>query len=200
MSTSSTMYFDFMLTLCNDHRLQYQMLRGLVTSASSGSEALLSAARIAISGFVSTKSSADVEMFYENILGIIRVNLPAGRLLWPALEVLAFLLDVDIVPRLTKISDPSTLTLRPPYGWQALLDDMAALHKSSNLRNWETVVHVYTGLARYAGLCERIISILRRLLVHRISKVGLRPLGKDSPAYSKQVRQAAAAGLFVIQV
>ncbi|KAL8969617.1 MAG: hypothetical protein Q9197_004247 [Variospora fuerteventurae] len=97
LSTSSVMYFNFMLHFCNDDRLRLAMIRGLITSASSGGEALLSAARLAISRFLTMTSPADADVFYDTLLAVIRAEMPTGRLLWPGMEVLAFLLDVDVV-------------------------------------------------------------------------------------------------------
>lgn len=105
LSTSSPMYFDFVFVLCNDHRMRTPIIRGLITSASSGGEALLGAARLSISKFVTTSSPVDVRMLYQSLLSIIGSEMPAGRLLWPGLEVLAFLLDIDVVPRLTEPID-----------------------------------------------------------------------------------------------
>lgn len=72
-------------------------MRGLITSASSGGEALLGAVRLAIGRFATTCSAADAEIFYDSLLAIINAEMPAGRLLWPGLEVLAFLLETDII-------------------------------------------------------------------------------------------------------
>ncbi|KAL8958569.1 MAG: hypothetical protein Q9193_004397 [Seirophora villosa] len=160
LSTSSVMYFNFMLNFCNDHRLRPAMMRGLITSASSGGEALLSAARLATSRFVTTCSVADAEMFFDSLLAIIQAEMPAGRLLWPGLEVLAFLLETDII-------QSSTEPLNVDCLLRTLLDRMTALQKGSNLRNWNTLVQVYAGLARYDELCERALAKLRLLHVHQ---------------------------------
>ncbi|KAI4114556.1 MAG: hypothetical protein LQ338_007987, partial [Usnochroma carphineum] len=155
-----------------------KMIQGLITSASSGGEALLSAARLAIGKFIVTNSSTDVEMFYDNLLAVIRGGMPnkqesavitsrvpeghamssynAARLLKPGLEVLAFLLDVDNVPRF-----PQSIK------WKGLLDVMARLRKNSDLRTLETIIQVYTGLARYESLRADSTSALQYLLVNR---------------------------------
>ncbi|KAI4273033.1 MAG: hypothetical protein L6R35_006435, partial [Caloplaca aegaea] len=99
LSTSSVMYFNLMLHFCNDDRLRLAMIRGLITSASSGGEALLSAARLAISRFLTMASPADADVFYDSLLAVIRSEMPTGRLLWPGMEVLAFVLDTDVVPQ-----------------------------------------------------------------------------------------------------
>lgn len=99
ISTSSALYFDFMLAFCNNYLLRGHLIQGLVTSASSGSEGLLSAARLAISRFVSTGSAADVGAYYDSLISIIQAAMPNGRLLRPGLDVLAFMLDVDSVQR-----------------------------------------------------------------------------------------------------
>ncbi|KAI4095840.1 MAG: hypothetical protein LQ344_001394 [Seirophora lacunosa] len=170
LSTSSVMYFNFMLNFCNDHRLRPAMMRGLITSASSGGEALLGAVRLAIGRFATTCSAADAEIFYDSLLAIINAEMPAGRLLWPGLEVLAFLLETDIIQSFAEPFNGDGLSTRTSSfltGWRTLLDRLTTLQKGSNLRNWNTLVQVYTGLARYDELCERALAKLRRLHVHQ---------------------------------
>ncbi|KAL8747912.1 MAG: hypothetical protein Q9184_007535, partial [Pyrenodesmia sp. 2 TL-2023] len=173
ISTSSALYLDFMLAFCNDHLQRGHLMQGLVTSASSGSEGLMSAARLAIGRFISTGSSVDVEAYYDSLISIIRAAVPHGRLLRPGLDVLAFMLDVDGVHRFPHSAQ-----------WKSLLDTMALLHKGSDLRTFESIVQVYTGLARYEGLRADTLPALQRLLAHRRFPT---------------VRLAAAAALFVIQ-
>ncbi|KAL8925815.1 MAG: hypothetical protein Q9208_003312 [Pyrenodesmia sp. 3 TL-2023] len=173
MSTSNTLYFDFMLAFCNNHLLRGHLIQGLITSASSGSEGLLSAARLAICRFISTGSAADVEAYYDSLISIIRAAMPNGRLVRPGLDVLAFMLDVDYVPCFPHSTQ-----------WKSLLGTMALLHRGSDLRTFETIIQVYTGLARYEDLRTDSLAALQRLLAHRRFPT---------------VRLAAAAALFIIQ-
>lgn len=99
LSTSSILYFDFMLALCDVHLLRDQLIQGLATSASSGAEGLLTAARLAISRFTTTSSARVVEAYYDSLLAIIQSAMPNGRLLRPGLDMLAFLLDMDSMQR-----------------------------------------------------------------------------------------------------
>ncbi|KAL8718276.1 MAG: hypothetical protein Q9225_004567 [Loekoesia sp. 1 TL-2023] len=118
-------------------------------------------------------SSREVDLFYESLLYIIRAHIPDGRLIRPGLEVLAFLLDVDTIPRLAE----STLE------WQGFLETMAILRKSSEIRVLEAIVKIYAGLTRYDSLRTLVLPVLGLLLGHRFPKV----------------RLAAATALYIIQ-
>ena len=100
MTTSSSDYFRVMLAFWNHAEFQYQILEGLITSASIGNATLVVASRTAIMQSLQGFPEA-MESLYMHLLRIIRAHAPDGRLARPGLEVLAFLLDVDTVPRLT---------------------------------------------------------------------------------------------------
>ncbi|KAL9596781.1 MAG: hypothetical protein Q9219_005571 [cf. Caloplaca sp. 3 TL-2023] len=173
ISTASTIYFELVLRICNCASLRLSMLEGLITSASSGSEALIRASRTAMINCFNAFSPEEVDLFYKALLQIIQANVPDGRLIRPGLEVLAFLLDIDTPPRLVK-AQPER---------EALLKSMTLLRKSPDLRLLEAMTNIYAGLSRYDDLRGRALAAVRQLLIHRFPKV----------------RLMAAASLYVIE-
>ncbi|KAL8826737.1 MAG: hypothetical protein Q9170_007288 [Blastenia crenularia] len=129
-STSSTEYFELFLSLWGLDVVDTPILEGLITSASSSSDSTCQTARKAIVRFISGSSLDDssqasslspsllspsspsplpppshsqtIDSFYRLLIRTIQANAPParGRLLRPGLELLAFLLEVDVCPRL----------------------------------------------------------------------------------------------------
>ncbi|KAL8932842.1 MAG: hypothetical protein Q9216_006647 [Gyalolechia sp. 2 TL-2023] len=173
LSTSDSTYFGYLITSCNHTLLRESTVRGLITSASSGSQSLVCASRRAIISSFETLSSQVVDQFYSILLDIIQEAIPDGRLLRPGLEVLGFLLDVDLDLRLTdNIS-----------AWTSLLEALPSIRQSTDLRNLEANVRICAGLSRYDGLRKQALDSLHDFLGHRYPKI----------------RLAAAAALYVVE-
>lgn len=94
VSTSSKDYFDVMIHYGIVMPSRPLMIRGLITSAGSGSEALMGTVRTALIGTLQAHRN-HVLPFYVSLLEIMQNELPNGRLVKPGLEVLGFLLDFD---------------------------------------------------------------------------------------------------------
>ncbi|KAL9027407.1 MAG: hypothetical protein Q9196_004062 [Gyalolechia fulgens] len=173
LSTSDAMYFEYLITRCDHHWIRESTILGLITSAGSGNEALIRASRAAIPCSFETLSLADVDLFYNILLNVVREAIPDGRLLRPGLEVLAFLLDVDPHLRLTDSIS----------AWEGLLEVLPLLRKNTDLRILEAMVKIYAGLERYDSLRGDALGSLYHLLAHRFPKI----------------RLAAAAALYVLR-
>lgn len=174
LSTSDIAYFEYLLRCSNHLIVQKAVVSGIITSASSGNENLIRASRTAITNYIETARSQDVDQFHSILLEIIPDAMPDGRLLRPGLEVLGFVLDVDSEER---VKDDFS-------GWRKLLRAMPEIRRrSTDIRTLEAIVRIYAGLERYDDLWMQCQNSLRKLLAHRFPKI----------------RLAAAAALYVIQ-
>ncbi|KAL8726138.1 MAG: hypothetical protein Q9166_006895 [cf. Caloplaca sp. 2 TL-2023] len=138
-STYNVEYFVYIMTLAKRDRLVAPMIRGLITSASVGSEVLVRSSRMAILRYLVNCSPDGAHMFCEPLVDIITTEVPNGRLLRPGLEVLSFLLDVG----------PGSYQERATSSqWQSMLRDLARVHSSQDLPTLQAVIGVYGSLVK----------------------------------------------------
>ncbi|KAL8790067.1 MAG: hypothetical protein Q9213_000769 [Squamulea squamosa] len=162
-STYNVDYFVFILELGKRDHLLVPMIRGFITSASVGSEVLVRNSRLALLKFLDDCSPDEILAVHESLVQIVRSEIPSGRLLRPGLEVLSFLLDVDLTSREHPCSNQ----------WHLLLVDLPQVHTSSDLPTLQALVGVYAGLLKYIESCKIALSTLHRLLLHRYPLIRL---------------------------
>ncbi|KAL8706268.1 MAG: hypothetical protein Q9201_000644 [Fulgogasparrea decipioides] len=139
VSTSSIEYFKLIIDLGNRISSRSSMIRGLITSAGFGSEALVDTARKAVLEYLLSHQTVDAYLFYASLLQVIQAAISDVRLVRSGLEVLAFLLEADQV-YVFKFTFP---------GWIELLESMRSLHRSSDLPTLEAVIKVYSALGKH---------------------------------------------------
>ncbi|KAI9852129.1 MAG: hypothetical protein M1838_001753 [Thelocarpon superellum] len=164
--TSTYPYFRYLLSLVPTHEfLEVSVLEGIVTSAGVGSEPVLRASRAALACFADDR--ADQARFSVYDLGkvmtqVIRQNLHADRVLVPALETLAFLLECGVLQSLDDAR----------FKWRPLLALVQQAHyKSGSVGKLEAAVKVYTGFADIASVREAALTKLVSMLLHPFPKV-----------------------------
>ena len=168
--TSSTTYFAHILTLTlNNPYLLLPILTGLLTSASSGTESLLRASRSALASHIDTLSNSQLHTFLDSFLTIIDENLKNERLLIPALDVLAFLGDINLFDRVAAAGIPFQSA-------KALTLLSKSHYKSTNVRKLLSCVSCYSSLSRIPSVQRAALTKLTSLLLHPYPKVRLSPL------------------------
>jgi len=125
--------------------------------------------------------------FSNTLLDVFKANLSADRLLLPLLELLAFLLDMQILQRLitTTFKYVSGTKREPP------LQNPFPLNTSSNKPRWRTVISfvqkshyksnsipklhaalaTYRGLADIAAIRDDVLAKVTSMLLHPFPKV-----------------------------
>ena len=96
---TSRAYFTNLMTFLRFRNLRSSLLKGVVTSLSGGSEAVLAASRNAFSDFVGGLDRHQLAIFCQSFESLMRDNLYNERLVVPILESLTFLLDTNILQK-----------------------------------------------------------------------------------------------------
>lgn len=164
-STDSVEYFTFIFDLAKRERLLAPMLKGFITTASVGTELLVRNSRIALLHCLDGCTTIETSLFHSALVQIIQTEIPTGRLLRPALEVLSFVLDNDAAP-----PEPSSTS---PY--QALLQPLRAVHANTDLSTLQALVGVYAGFLNHSDVRMAALIQLHRLLLHRYPSVCVNP-------------------------
>ncbi|KAL8882431.1 MAG: hypothetical protein Q9198_000568 [Flavoplaca austrocitrina] len=175
-STSRVSYFAFLFNLAQDSKSLLPLLRGFITTASLGTELLVRNTRIALLQHLNISSTAENSLIRETLVQIILSALPtpqptqpsstsSTRLLRPALETLAFILDNDTKPPSTNAS------------YQHLLPSLKAVHASTDLPTLQALVNLYARFLDYDDLRSEVLVILHQLLLHRYPSIRLAAAG-----------------------
>lgn len=81
--------------------LRQAIIQGVVTSASAGTEGLIRASRLALAEYINTKGDEEQaslkSILYEELLTLLESNMDDDRYAVPAMEVIGFLLDNDLI-------------------------------------------------------------------------------------------------------
>lgn len=97
-STSTTLYFEQMLSLYPNLVYRSSLLEGYVSASGAGSDALLQASRSALVSFVEIFSREQLIEFCTCLNNIIRTNIERSidRVVIPTLVVYGFLFDAGV--------------------------------------------------------------------------------------------------------
>lgn len=106
-STSTTLYFEQMLSLYPNLVYRSSLLEGYVSASGAGSEALLQASRSAMVSFVEILSVAQLIEFCACLNNIIRTNIERSidRVVIPTIVVYGFLFDAGVFERVQEQGD-----------------------------------------------------------------------------------------------
>ncbi|KAL9033851.1 MAG: hypothetical protein Q9180_005730 [Flavoplaca navasiana] len=168
-STSSVSYFTFLLSLAQDSNSLLSMLHGFIPTLSVGTEQLVRNTRIALLQYLYTCPTAEKSLIQESLVQIILSTLrtpqptkaSSTRLLRPACETLAFILDND--------------TTNTSY--QHLLPSLKTVHASTDLPTLQALVGLYATFLDYDDLRSEVLVILHQLLLHRYPSIRLAAAG-----------------------
>ncbi|KAL9580118.1 MAG: hypothetical protein Q9212_004682 [Teloschistes hypoglaucus] len=92
-SISSVPYFMTVIKLANQHKSRSSMLRGLITSAGYGNDALVAIGRTALIGYLRSCPREEAIQLGCSLILIVQREIPDRRLARGGLELLAFILD-----------------------------------------------------------------------------------------------------------
>lgn len=168
-STSTSTYFTHVLalTLKNCYLLVH-VLSGLITSATSGSDSLLSASRSALASHVDILSDSELLHLISSLLSILSGNIQNERIALPALSTLAFIGEINVLERLTAREssfDPSPV-----------LALVAKCHyKTTNVRKLMAALSCYSSLCYISSIRDAALGKLCNLLLHPYPMVRLLP-------------------------
>lgn len=93
-----------MLFLTSLQWLRTPLLKGFFTSAGSGSNTLMQACRMALLEHTSSLSRDDLESFCRTLVDILRDSVANERVSIPVMNVISFLLETDVLRRLSETS------------------------------------------------------------------------------------------------
>ncbi|EME40851.1 hypothetical protein DOTSEDRAFT_55945 [Dothistroma septosporum NZE10] len=156
-SISSRSYFEAAIIPTSTSHPAQAILAGLVSCAGVGSEPVLQASREVFVTYLFSLSTADLEAQISTYTTILRSTLDDLTRSHPALELLAFLLDMQVSQRLTHSQT---------FKWRNLLSLVQkSHHKSNDIPKILAAVHVYVGLAHVPSIrgevLKKLISMLR---------------------------------------
>ncbi|KAF2428971.1 hypothetical protein EJ08DRAFT_308806 [Tothia fuscella] len=163
---SSVDYFSSLLALLDMSILQglkRELIEGYSSSAGRGSESVVQASRLALYNFVDglenspNGESYSLLQFGNTISDILKDNLSDDRVLLPLLEVIAYLLDVQLLQRLLATS----------FKWRNFLSLIQKSHfKSNNVQKLVVVMDVYRGLADVDVIRKEVLTKVVCMLLH----------------------------------
>lgn len=93
---SSTLYYSELMSLFSVQWVRTPLLEGMVTSAGVGSESILCASRAAMVTAIESSPHEYFVTFWECLLDLLKRNMGLERLAVPLLEVLGFILSIDV--------------------------------------------------------------------------------------------------------
>lgn len=81
--------------------LRQAIVQGLITSASAGTEGLIRASRLALAEYINSKEAEEKDslknLLFQELLTVLENNMEDDRYAIPAMEVIGFLLDNDLI-------------------------------------------------------------------------------------------------------
>ena len=170
---SSQAYFKTVLdVMVKSPGLSTAIAQNYSNSAGMASESVVFASRKALcDNLTSLPVSAAAEneheysllSFANDLVAALRSNLGADRLLLPLLEVLAFLLDMGILQKLSTTTQFSFRTL--------FVLVQKAHFKSANVQKLHIALDVYRGLASVDGVRADCLDKVMGMLLHPFPKV-----------------------------
>ncbi|KAH7063445.1 tubulin folding cofactor D C terminal-domain-containing protein [Macrophomina phaseolina] len=167
--TSSQEYFARAIQHldANSYRVtRLAILEGYVSSAGMGSESVVQAARLALVGRLQAlpTENDDFSLLHvaNSLVDVFKVQLTNDRVVLPLLEVLAFLLDMQVLQRLDGSS----------FKWRNLLSLVQKAHfKSNNMQKLVLALDVYRGLADIPAVGSEVRTKLVSMLLHPFPKI-----------------------------
>ncbi|KAL9102693.1 MAG: hypothetical protein Q9163_002184 [Psora crenata] len=137
------------------------ILAGFISAAGDSSISLLQSSRTALLAHTEKMSLTDLCLLCDNLVEIVRDNKYSRISIW-AMEVIAFLFDVQIIQRL----QPGG------FGWRNLFVAIKHAHfKSTDIRRLEAAIAVYSGLTSIETVKADVYKKLCDMLRNPIAKV-----------------------------
>ncbi|MCJ1390931.1 hypothetical protein MMC18_003792 [Xylographa bjoerkii] len=159
---SSVAYYLHLMSLSSIQWLRQPLLRGIVTSAGAGSEAILFASRAAIVQTMERTPPDELPPIWNCLQSILQTEIQNERLVVPVLEVLGFLLaagpHIDTVQSLRDCRKVFVLVQKCHF-------------KSSNLSKLKAAIDVYVGLSRLLVVRKEVLLKLSSMLLHPSASV-----------------------------
>ena len=132
------------------------LLEGCISCGGISAEPLLQASRAALVDLLNHISTQQLTDLMSIFTSILKTLLLENSNMHPALELLAFLLDMQIPQRLAKSSE---------FKWRNLLSMVQkSHHKSNDIPKIFAAVHVYRGLANVQAIGEEVLKKLLGML------------------------------------
>ncbi|KAK5692963.1 hypothetical protein LTR97_010439 [Elasticomyces elasticus] len=157
-----------------DPLLETAILEGIVSCSGVGAESLLQASRAALVETLSHADDATLSIHLSALAAVLKSMMAEGGNMHAALELLAFLLDMQIPQKLAATD----------FKWRNLLSTVQrSHHKSNDMPRILAAVCVYRGLADVPSLRGEVMKKL-------ISMLGSNPYPR--------VRASVAEALFVV--
>lgn len=159
-SVSSQEYFGaalLPLSTTSPAWMQQALLEGCISCAGGSAESLLQNSRQVLTYYMEGLSIANLEELMSVYSAILKALLVETTNLYPALELFAFLLDMQLPQRL---SESTT------FKWRNLLSTVQkSHHKSNDIPKILAAVHVYHGMADVPSVrgevLKKLISMLK---------------------------------------
>ena len=174
--TSSLEYFDQLLSLLPISSLQMPLLQGLITSACGGTENLIRTTREALMTHLLTDTHPDPEYrlsIYHSLNSVLETNLTDDRYAAPAMEILGFLLSLDLLtPSTQDLSNNAQSKARSLYKQTFTLNQKAHF-KSTNVPRLEAAIKAYEGLlfVEESSVRRDVVRKLTGMLLHPYPKI-----------------------------
>ncbi|KAL1628757.1 hypothetical protein SLS54_001445 [Diplodia seriata] len=142
------------------------IVEGYISSAGMGSESVVQASRLALVERLQALPTEDERFSLlhvaNTVLEVCKTHLSNDRITVPLLEVLAFLLDAQVLQRLVGSS----------FKWRNLLSLVQKAHfKSNNMQKLNLALDVYRGLADIPAIHHDVRTKLASMLLHPFPKV-----------------------------
>lgn len=158
-SVSSKSYFAsalLPLTIESAGWVQQALLEGCISCAGGAAESLLQNSREVLAFYMESLNIAHLERLLSLYSGIMKALLAEITDSHPALELLTFLLDMQLLQR---------LAASPTFKWRALLSTVQkSHHKSNDIPMILAAVHVYHGLAEIPVIRGEVLKKLIGML------------------------------------
>jgi len=157
-ATSSDLYFEWKFSLLAVPDVVWKhaaVLEGAMSCAGISAEPLLQASRSALVQQLNSLAIDQLQHQVTIFADVLRVTMPVNKITHPALELLAFLLDMYIPQRIAGTD----------FKWRTLLSTVQkSHHKSNDIPKILAAVHVYRGLAEIPSLRSEVLKKLSSML------------------------------------
>lgn len=137
------------------HYKQLALLEGCISCAGISAEPLLQASRTALVLQLHATDAKQLQHLLTLFSDVLKSLLLNSKNMHPALELLAFLLDMQIPQRIAETK----------FKWRALLSTVQKAHyKSNDIPRILAAVHVYSGLADVISIRDEVMKKLISML------------------------------------